>query len=236
MNRSSRFPLVWVGAALLAALAATGCGSVKPMPEFQPLFPMNGPPTGWTVRAWNDVSKPAEGNPQWRVEKGVLTSGEPRGSWLLSERQYGDFILEFEFKLGERGNSGLALRAPPAGDPAFEGMELQMADVRYNPDAKPDELTGSLYRAVAPRKQVYKPTEWNKYEVACVGPELKVVLNGELILDLDLREQTARPKRHDGTEAPPLKDRPRRGHLGFQELSRDGSHVQIRNARIKVLD
>jgi hypothetical protein len=232
------FPFVRSGAAglVLLGVLATGCRSVKTEAEWQPLFPANGVPAGWVVRAWNDVSRPAEGNPVWRVERSVLIGGEPRGSWLLSEREYGDFILEFEFKLGERGNSGVALRAPPRGDPAFEGLELQMADLRYNPEAKPDELTGALYRAVAPRRQVYKPGEWNKYEIACVGPEVKVALNGELILDVDLRDQTLRPKRHDGTEAPPLKERPRRGRLGFQELSRDGSHVQIRNARIKVLD
>jgi hypothetical protein len=34
----------------------------------------------------------------------------------------------------------------------------------------------------------------------------------------------------------PLHDRPRKGHIGFQELSRGGGHVQIRNARIKVLE
>lgn len=222
--------------ALLAVLLGGGCASTKPDPEFQPLFPMDGKPYGWVVRAWDDVSKPAEGDPQWRIEKGILTGGEPRGSWLLSEREYGDFILEYEFLLGERGNSGCALRAPFAGDPAFDGLELQMADLRYNPEAKPDELTGSLYRAVAPLKQVYRPGEWNKYEIACLGPEVKVVLNGELILDLDLRQQSLRPKRHDGSEASSLADRPRRGRLGFQELSRDGSHVQIRNARIKALN
>lgn len=224
------------GGVVLLLLLLPACRSVVTEPDWQPLFPVQGVPPGWVVRAWNDVSQPAAGQPVWRVEQGVLLGGEPRGSWLLSEREYGDFILEFEFKLGERGNSGLALRAPPRGDPAFEGMELQMADERYNPEAKPDELTGALYRAVAPRRQVYRPGEWNKYEIACVGPELKVMLNGELVLDVDLRQQTLRPKRHDGSAAPPLKDRPRRGRLGFQELSRDGSHVQIRNARIKVLD
>lgn len=221
---------------LLLGLLTSGCRSVRPEAEWQPLFPANGVPIGWVVRAWNEVSRPAEGNPVWRVEQGVLLGGTPRGSWLISEREYGDFFLEFEFKLGEHGNSGLALRTPPRGDPAFEGMELQMVDLRYNPEAKSDELTGALYRAVAPHRQVYRPGEWNKYEIACVGPELKVVLNGELILDVDLRNQTFRPKRHDGSEAPPLKDRPRRGRLGFQELSREGGSVQIRNARIKVLD
>jgi len=43
-------------------------------------------------------------------------------------------------------------------------------------------------------------------------------------------------KRHNGTDAPPVKDRPRKGHIGFQELSRGAEHVMIRNARIKALD
>jgi hypothetical protein len=42
--------------------------------------------------------------------------------------------------------------------------------------------------------------------------------------------------RHNGQPAPAVKDRPRKGHIGFQELSRGTEHVQIRNARIKVLD
>src|SRR2546423_490802 len=142
-------------------------------PPFVALFPENGVPKGWLVRAWDDVRNPAQGNPVWKVENGVLRGGEPRGSWLLSEKEYGDFELEFEFKLGETGNSGCALRAPLFGDPAFDGIELQMADFRYNPQAKDSELTGGFYRAVAPKKQVYKPTEWNKYRITCNGSRIK---------------------------------------------------------------
>jgi len=223
-------------AALALAWLITGCRHCGSPTGFEALFPQDGVPKGWLVRAWNDVRNPAEGNPIWKVENGILVGGEPRGCWLLSEKEYGDFLLEFEFKLGERGNSGCALRAPLYGDPAFDGLELQMADFRYNPEAKDSELTGGLYRAVAPKKQVYRPTEWNRYRIECRGPRVEVELNGEPILDVNLDEQTATVKRHDGTDAPPLKDRPRRGHIGFQELSRDGSHVSIRNARIKSLD
>lgn len=204
--------------------------------QFVPLFPNDGVPSGWVVRQWDDVSKPADDAPRWAVENGVLTGGGPRGTWLMSEREYGDFELEFEFKLGPLGNSGLALRAPPAGDPAFDGIELQMADKRYNPRAKDSELTGGLYRAVAPRKQVYKPTEWNRYQISLQGAKLRVTLNGELIHDLDLDKETTIVQRHDGTGAPPIKDRPRRGRIGFQNLSRDDDDVHIRKARIKVLE
>ncbi len=202
---------------------------------FVPLFPQDGAPKGWVVRAWNDVNKPADPSVKWVIKDGILNGGEPRGTWLLSEKQYGDFILKFDFKLGPTGNSGCALRAPLFGDPAFDGMELQMADYRYNPQAKDSELTGGIYRAIAPRKQVYKPTEWNSYTVTLKGAHLTVVLNGETIHDLNLDEQNQEVKRHDGTLAPPVKDRPRKGHIGFQELSRGAEHVLIRNARIKVL-
>lgn len=202
--------------------------------EFKPLFPEDGTPKGWVVGQWDDVSKPAKGD--WKVEKGVLRGGLPRGNWLMSEKEYGDFILEYEFKLGELGNSGCALRAPMAGDPAFDGMELQMADYRYNTNAKPSELTGGLYRAVAPKKQVYKPTQWNKYRIMLKGSKVEVELNGEKILNVNLNEETQTVKRHNGTDAPPLKDRPRKGHIGFQNLSRGEAHVEIRNARIQILD
>ena len=171
----------------------------------------------------------------WKVENGVLHGGEPRGSWLMSEREYTDFILEYESKLGPTGNSGCALRSPLRGDPAFDGMELQMADFRYNTKAKASELTGGLYRAVAPSRQVYRPTEWNKCQITLQGQRLKVVLNGETVQDINLDEQAQEVKRHDGTPAPLIKDRPRRGHLGFQELRLGDEPAQIRGARIKVL-
>ena len=208
-------------------------------PGWQLLFPEDGIPKGWTVRQWDDLKKPAEEGVVWKVEQGVLHGSEPRGTWLISEKEYGDFVLEFEWKLGERGNSGTALRCPMLGDPAFDGLELQMVDPRYYPaemKVTASELTGSLYKAVDPKKQLYRPTEWNKYQITCRGASVKVILNGDTILDVNLDGQTRPTKRHDDSEAPPLKDRPRTGHIGFQELSRGGGHVEIRHARIKVLE
>ena len=202
---------------------------------FVPLFPKDGKPAGFVVRHWADVAQPPQEAAEWIVKDGVLTSVGARGCWLISEKEYGDFQLEYDFKLGTRGNSGCALRAPLKGDPAFDGMEMQMADFRYNTEAKDSELTGGIYRAVAPTKQVYKPEEWNTVRISLQGSKLTVVLNGETIQDINLKNFDQTVLRHDGTPAPPLKDRPRRGHIGFQELSREDSHVLIRNARIKDL-
>lgn len=240
----------------LAASIALGCNkadrssgnstsvplkALPPKTEAKPfvsLFPEEGVPTGWVIRNWEDIKNPVAESVTWKVENGVLHGSAERGNWLMSEKEYADFILEFEWKLGERGNSGFAFRSPMQGDPAFDGFELQMVDPRYYRNATADakELTGSLYKALAPLVQVFKPVEWNKYEITCKGPMIKVVLNGETILDVNLDEQTAPLKRHDGSPAPALKDRPRKGHIGFQELSRGSKQVEIRNARMHLLD
>ncbi|MDX1965250.1 MAG: DUF1080 domain-containing protein [Pirellulales bacterium] len=214
---------------LLAANHARG------QQDFEPLFPTDGIPTGWTVRAWDDLGKKAEGNTAWTVKDGVLQPGQERGTWLMSEQKYSDFILEFEIKLTEVGNSGVALRAPLKDDPAFVALEFQIADQRYNPAANEAEITGALYRAQAPAKQVYQPTKWNRVRIELRGKKLTATLNDEQIHDLDLGKMDQPTKRHDGSDAPSIKDRPLSGHIGFQHLSRNNEPVLIRHARIKVL-
>lgn len=225
---------------LLCAVPVTAAPATRPAaaPAGKPLFPAPGEPKGWSARLWSDVSKPAPEGTKWVVgADGTLSSAAGRGSWLVSDAEYGDFVLSFEFKLGERGNSGCGVRFPPAGDPAFDGIEVQMADERYNEGRDgPDKLTGSLYKAVAPRRQAYKPTEWNRYVITAKGPNIKVELNGEVVQDVNLDGQKQPVERHDGTPAPALKDRPRQGRIGFQELSRGGGHVLIRDARIEVTE
>ena len=204
--------------------------------EIKSLFPDDGIPKDWVVRAWSDVGKTGPKGAQWIVEKGVLNGGGARGSWLISKKDYTDFELSFDFKLGPQGNSGLALRSPSAGDPAFDGLELQMADYRYNTKAKDSELTGGLYRALAPSQQVYKPEKWNNYQIKIKGSHIKVILNDVLIIDEDLNKHKTIIKRHNGKDAPALRDRPKSGKIGFQNLSRGGSPVLIKNAKIKILE
>jgi hypothetical protein len=201
--------------------------------EWTPLFPKDGSPEGWVVRHWANVKDEPPQPSSWTVKDGVLHGSEPRGTWLVSEREYGDFVLEFEWKLGEQGNSGVGLRFPPQGDPAFDGMEVQMVDPRYYGEQpfEPGELTGSIYKALVPRAQVYRPGEWNRYEITCRGAQVRVILNGQLLHDVNLAQETRPLER--GT---PLAQRPRKGRIGFQELSRGGGHVLIREARIRELE
>ena len=105
-------PATLLAASLALSASAADDGSV-------PLFAADGPPKGWVVTEWNDLAKPARKGVAWAVKDGVLTPGKLRGTWLVSEKEYTDFVLEFEIKLTEVGNSGVALRAPMKGDPAW---------------------------------------------------------------------------------------------------------------------
>lgn len=219
---------------ILSALLIFLCLSCSNIGNWEPLFPEDGKPQGWFTGHWADVANPAPEGTDWQVKDGVLMNDGIRGGWLLSEKEYCNFELKFEFILGDRGNSGCALRVPSKGDPAFDGIELQMADLRYNPEATDSELTGGIYRAIAPVKQMYKPNEWNSYWISCKGSHIKVKLNGTLIQDLDLNDYDMTVLRHNGEEAVSLNKRPLCGHIGFQELSRD-SKAHIKDIMIKEL-
>src|SRR5690606_3341248 len=64
------------------------------------------------------------------VEDGVIVIYPDRGGKgnLFTEKEYGDFIFRFEFKLTPGANNGLGIRAPLLGDAAYAGMELQILD------------------------------------------------------------------------------------------------------------
>lgn len=221
-----------LGALSLAAAALAADTPPAADPPWEKLFTQEGPPAGWVVRSWENVANPPPPRAQWRVQNGILLGSDPRGTWLVSEREVGDFILEFEFRLGERGNSGVGLRVPAAGDPAFDALEVQLVDPRYYGEGAagaPDQLTGALYGALAPTAQVFRPQEWNTARIECRGPRVKVVLNGTTVQDVNLDEQTAAlPKGR------PPAERPRRGRIAFQELGRGGAQVALRNVRLAV--
>ena len=199
-----------------------------------PLFKNKGVPKGWTASAaWDDVSKPGPEGAMGRGRAGVLNGSEPRGTWLVSDREYGDFVLEFDWKLGERGNSGCGIRFPVKGDPAFDGLEdpdgrraLQQGPGRAG-QAHRQHLQGDRAEEAGLQADRVEPLRHHGQ-----GADIKVELNGEVVQDVNLDDHTRRSNANDGNKCPPLKDRPRRGHIGFQELSRGGAHVMIKNAKM----
>jgi hypothetical protein len=128
---------------------------------------------------------------EWTVEDGVLvgrngtnwtTNPEESGSWLRSEEQYGDFVLELEYNITPGGNSGIHFRSALDKNPSFTGYEMQIVGDASAPPRKGG--IGSLYDVVAPTRNASKPPgEWNKVRITCQGNRIQVTMNGEDIVD-----------------------------------------------------
>src|SRR4051794_14908299 len=67
-------------------------------------------------------------NECWKANGDMISCVLPGGGWLASDKEYGDFDIEAEYRIPEGGNSGLGIRFPEQGDPAHVGMEIQILD------------------------------------------------------------------------------------------------------------
>jgi len=154
------------------------------------------------------------------------------GNNLYTKEQYSDFIFRFEFQLSPGANNGLGIRAPLTGDAAYEGMELQILDndAPIYKALKEYQYHGSIYGTIPAKRGSLKPLgEWNYQEVIVQGPKIKVILNGDVILDADISE-ARKNGAADGQKHPGLMRES--GHIGFLG---HGSELQFRNIRIKDL-
>jgi len=185
---------------------------------FHPLF--NGRDlTGWTGSTRGYVA-----------EKGILVCLKEGGGNLYVDREFSDFHLRFEFRLTPGANNGLGIRTPMGVDAAYAGMELQILDDSADmyKSLQPYQYHGSIYGVAACKRGHQKPVgEWNTQEVIADGPKIKVILNGETIVDADLSAIT---KTADGHDHPGLHNA--RGYIGFLG---HGARVEFRNIRIKEL-
>jgi Domain of Unknown Function (DUF1080) len=213
---------------MLLFVAAVRADDVKPPEGFQALF--NGKDlSGWKVQEGGKMEA-------WGAEKGVLYTSGSGGAWLLTEKEYGDFELMLEYKVPENGNSGVALRTPAKGDPAYVGMEIQILDddgPAYK-TLQPWQYTGSIYGVVAPKRGATKKVgEWNAMKITCKGRMVTVELNGTKIVDANLDDHKDRIVEDKEKKLPAHPGLARdKGFLGLQS---HGSRVEFRNIFVKPL-
>ena len=110
-------------------------------------------------------------------------------------------------------------------------MELQILDnedSQYK-DLKPYQYHGGLYNYAPAKRGYLKPVgEWNVQEVIADGAHIKIILNGTVILDTNLKKVTQNipvEKIQPGLLRP-------KGHIAF--LGHD-SVVRFRSIRIKSI-
>jgi hypothetical protein len=174
--------------------------------------------TGWKVHAGKMDA--------WGVDNGILFVTGGGGGWLMTEKEYSDVEVLLEFKLPKMGNSGVALRAPLKGDPAYQGMEIQLLDDANHKGLRSVQQTGSIYDVVPPTKVVNRPLgEWNRMHITAKGRRVTVEVNGTKVVDADLDTYKDHAKKHPGL----LRTS---GHLGLQSHS---FRVEFRNLYVKPL-
>ena len=216
-------------ALLLGSLLVATCASLQA--EDKP----SAPPEGFTalfngkdLEGW----KPTGKADVWAAENGVIACKGGGGGYLLTDKEYGDFEFRCEYRWGkEGGNSGVGLRTPPKGDPAYAGMEIQLIDDENWEKVHKFKLadyqhTGSIYDVQPAKTAKNKPIgEWNSVVIVCKGRKVTITQNGAELVNADLDDYKAKFEKHPGLKR-------EKGHIGFQSYN---VRVEFRNVWVKEL-
>jgi hypothetical protein len=151
---------------------------------------------GRTLHGW--VQK--NGTAAYRVEDGAIVGRTSEGSpnsFLVTEREYGDFELEFEVKVDDALNSGVQIRSRTKEHTTGPGADDQAGRV-FGPQVEIEAgpgLAGYVYGEATGRgwltpEQRLKPHDhflngrWNRYRVVARGPRIRTWINAWAIEDL----------------------------------------------------
>ena len=152
---------------------------------------------GKDLSGWKQLN----GKAKYRVVNGEIVGttvhGEPN-SFLTTEKDYGDFILELEFRLDAEMNSGIQFRSeskPDYREGRVHGyqMEIDPSDRAWTGGIYDEGRRGWLYPLEynTAGKKAYKQKAWNHARVECIGPVIRIWINGiptaNLVDDLTTR-------------------------------------------------
>jgi hypothetical protein len=187
--------------------------------EAKPLF------NGKDLSGWRAIKCPIS---SWTVHDGMLSCSGGANGWLATETQHANFELELEFRVPSAGNSGIFLRTPEQGNPAYDGLEIQVLDdesPKYT-ELKPFQYCGSLYDLMAPSAKVAKKAnQWQTVKIVCDHRIIQVTLNDRKVVDANLDDLRAHESTHPGLKR----------STGFIGLQNHGEAVDFKNIRIREL-
>ena len=198
---------------------------------------------GWTVLFDGsnlDAFEPYKGGeikPQWKIEDSTLHLTGGGAGDLVTKKDYGSFVLEFEWKVAAGSNSGVIYHVRMGdGAPYISGPEYQILDDSVHADGKnPMTSAAAIYALYVPKdKQLKSVGEWNTSKIVIENGHVEHWLNGKQVASAqigsdDWNERVAASK--FGAWEPFGKTE--RGRIALQE---HGDEVWFRNIRIKPLD
>jgi hypothetical protein len=137
---------------------------------------------GKDLTGWKQVS----GNARFEVASGELIGTSVKdspNSFLVTEKNYGDFILEVTFRIDPDINSGIQFRSMQNAEGRVQGyqMEIEHQKQRSWAGGVYDEARrGWLYPVdLNPNaKSAFKWSDWNTYRIECIGSSIRTWVNG----------------------------------------------------------
>jgi hypothetical protein len=214
----------------LAAAATHALGQAETEPGFVALF------DGQTLAGWRGFQQ-SEVPACWTVAEQAIR-GSGTGPDLITQQQYGDFELRFEWKIEPGGNSGVIYRVQEEGvEQSYQsGIEYQILDdEHFKSDLTPTQATAAIYGLYGePDKSLRPVGEYNSARIVARGNRLEHWLNDELVVECvrgsaDWNKRLAASKFY----AWPTFANSARGHIALQS---HGGAVWFRNLRIQPLD
>jgi hypothetical protein len=146
--------------------------------QWQPLF------NGKNLSGWRQLNGKAKYAVQNGEIVGTTVMGEPN-SFLATEKEYGDFILEFEYKVDSTMNSGVQFRSeskPDYQNGRVHGYQYEIDPSKrgwtagiYDEGRRDWLYTMDLNPAA---KTAFKQGRWNKARIECIGNNLRTWING----------------------------------------------------------
>jgi len=135
--------------------------------------------TGWTAK------EPK----RWAVADGAIKKiGSEVGNdvWdLWTNEQFGDFTLELDFKF-PRGLTAAFSSAPPT--PPTRPRPAWKCRLWTTPTASWTAERRGIYEIVVPKVNALKRESWNHAVITCQGPQVRVVINNQETVNLNLDE------------------------------------------------
>lgn len=161
-------------------------------PPTTPATPLVADAEGWmTLFNGQNLSgwKP-QGFPGWKAENGYLRGDAAQGQygWLMSDREFGDYELELQYRIARSSDSGVFPRAYESGDlNGRDFAEIQLIDDR-SPQFQSlprNRKSGSLVDLAAPDPAPVAPPEaWNRLQFTAIGRRITVAINGITVTDM----------------------------------------------------
>ncbi|MDO5523310.1 MAG: DUF1080 domain-containing protein [Bacteroidia bacterium] len=167
---------------LFSALIVVAASAQEP--KWQDLF------NGRNLRGWTKLNGTAEYSVKDRIITGVSRMNTPN-TFLATNQTFGDFILEFDFKVDDGLNSGVQFRSLSSKD--YQNGRVHGYQFEIDPSER--AWTGGIYDearrgwlyplAYNPIGQrAFKNNEWNKARIEAIGNSIRTWVNGVPCADL----------------------------------------------------